>query len=143
MQSVFFEQASLRSSASLDGAKRDLLQKFFAIEAQPDQASAQLRALFAQTRIDLDAEMERFDQRLNFIAARGLDMDAMVFSASFARNLDYYSGFVFEASPHDAAHAEPVIGGGRYDRLLSTLGAKSDIPAVGAAIFTERLNGAQ
>ncbi len=139
----FLEQASLRSSASLDGAKRDLLQKFFAIEAQPDQASAQLRALFAQTRIDLDAEMERFDQRLNFIAARGLDMDAMVFSASFARNLDYYSGFVFEASPHDAAHAEPVIGGGRYDRLLSTLGAKSDIPAVGAAIFTERLNGAQ
>jgi ATP phosphoribosyltransferase regulatory subunit len=144
----FLEQASLRSSASLDGVKRDLLQKFFAIESQADQASAQLRALFAQSHIDLDAEMDRFDQRLNFMAARGLDMDAMVFSASFARNLEYYTGFVFEASPNDSAHRapefrEPVIGGGRYDRLLSTLGAKTDIPAVGAAIFTERLNGAQ
>lgn len=144
----FLERASLRSSAALDDAKRDLLQKFFAIESQPDQASARLRALFAQTKLDLDAEMESFDQRLNFMAARGLDMDAMVFSASFARNLDYYTGFVFEASPNDAVRAglgsaEPVIGGGRYDRLLSTLGAKADIPAVGAAIFTERLNGAQ
>ncbi len=139
----FLEQASLRSSAALDDAKRDLLQKFFAIESQPDQASAKLRALFADMRLDLDAEMESFDQRLNFMAARGLDMDAMVFSTAFARNLDYYTGFVFEASPNDAAHAEPVVGGGRYDRLLSTLGAKANIPAVGAAIFTERLNGAR
>jgi ATP phosphoribosyltransferase regulatory subunit len=139
----FLEQASLRSSAALDDAKRGVLQKFFAIESQPDQASAQLRGLFKDSCIDLDAEMENFDQRLNFMAARGLDMDAMVFSAAFARNLDYYTGFVFEASPGDTAHAEPVIGGGRYDRLLSTLGAKADIPAVGAAIFTERLNGAQ
>ena len=108
----------------------------------------ELRALFAQSHIDLDAEMDRFDQRLNFMAARGLDMDTMVFSASFARNLEYYTGFVFEAASEDAAHGamafgEPAIGGGRYDRLLSTLGAKTDIPAVGAAIFTERLSGAQ
>jgi ATP phosphoribosyltransferase regulatory subunit len=144
----FLEQASLRSRAALDDARRDLLQKFFAIESQPDQASTQLRALFAQSRIDLDAAMDRFDQRLNFMAARGLDMDTMVFSASFARNLEYYTGFVFEAAPEDSARGaqefgEPVIGGGRYDRLLSTLGAKIDIPAVGAAIFIERLSGAE
>jgi ATP phosphoribosyltransferase regulatory subunit len=144
----FLEQASLRSSAALDDDRRALLQKFFAIENQPDQASAQLRALFAESRIDLDAEMESFDQRLNFMAARGVDLDAMVYSSSFARNLDYYTGFVFEASPEGAAQGgswigDPAIGGGRYDRLLSTLGAKADIPAVGAAIFLQRLNGAQ
>jgi len=64
----------------------------------------------------------------------------MVFSASFARQLDYYSGFVFEA--RHAASGEPVIGGGRYDRLLKTLGAKADIPAVGAAIWIDRLDSA-
>jgi len=76
--------------------------------------------------------MDAFDQRLNFMAARGVDMGAVRFAASFARNLDYYTGFVFEAGAPDA---EPAIGGGRYDRLLATLGAKTDIPAVGAAIW--------
>ena len=139
----FLEQAALRSSAGLDDDKRGLLQKFFAIDGQPDRASAQLRALFAASRVDLGADMDRFDQRLNFMAARGVDMNSIAFSASFARNLDYYTGFVFEASQEGAASGDPAIGGGRYDRLLSTLGAKADIPAVGAAIWVERLNGAQ
>jgi ATP phosphoribosyltransferase regulatory subunit len=102
-----------------------------------------LRALFAAADVDLGAEMESFDQRLNFLAARGVDLDSVAFSASFARNLDYYTGFVFEASPAENVSGDPAIGGGRYDRLLSTLGANADIPAVGAAIWIERLNGAK
>ncbi|MBB4197255.1 ATP phosphoribosyltransferase regulatory subunit [Rhodoblastus sphagnicola] len=131
----FLEQAELRSSAGLDAAKRGLLEQFFAISGQPDQASAQLRALFAAAQLDLTVEMNAFDQRLNFLAARGIDLNTLEYSAGFARNLDYYTGFVFEASKG----GDPVIGGGRYDRLLSTLGAKEDIPAVGAAIWMERL----
>ena len=46
----FLEQADLRASAGLDDDKRGLLQKFFAIDGQPDRASAQLRALFAASR---------------------------------------------------------------------------------------------
>lgn len=137
----FLEQAELRASAGLDADKRGLLQKFFAIGGQPDQASSQLRALFASARLDLSAPLDAFDQRLNFLAARGLDLDRITFSTSFARNLDYYSGFVFEAAEAGQEEGEPAIAGGRYDRLLSTLGAKSEIPAVGAAIWIERLNG--
>jgi ATP phosphoribosyltransferase regulatory subunit len=139
----FLEQASLRSGAGLDADKRGLLQKFFAIEGHPDKASTQLRALFAASGMELAPEMDLFDQRLNFIAARGINLDSIHFSAGFARNLDYYTGFVFEAVELGASGAEPAIGGGRYDRLLSTLGAKSEIPAVGAAIWIDRLNPAQ
>ena len=64
---------------------------------------------------------------------------SMTFSARFVRRLDYYTGFVFEAHAPDTAPDKPVIGGGRYDRLLGTLGAKKDIPAVGAAVWVERL----
>ena len=46
----FLEQAELRSGAGLDDDKRGLLQKFFAIDGQPDKASAQLRAFFAASR---------------------------------------------------------------------------------------------
>jgi ATP phosphoribosyltransferase regulatory subunit len=131
----FLEQAELRSGTGLDAVKRGLLEQFFVISAQPDQASAQLRALFAAAQLDLAPEMDAFDRRLNFLAARGIDLNILEFSAGFARNLDFYTGFVFEASKG----AKPAIGGGRYDRLLKTLGAKADIPAVGAAIWMERL----
>jgi len=136
----FLEQAELRSGVGLDADKRGLLQKFFAITDLPDKASAQLRALFSASGLDLTNEIDAFDQRLNFLAARGLDLDKITFSASFARNLDYYTGFVFEARDAGSEDAAPAIGGGRYDRLLSTLGAKREIPAVGAAIWIERLN---
>ena len=139
----FLEQAALRSGAGLDADKRGLLQKFFAIEGHPDKASTQLRALFAAAGLELASEMDAFDQRLNFIAARGVNLDSIHFSASFARNLDYYTGFVFEAVEAGAKGGEAAIGGGRYDRLLSTLGAKAEIPAVGAAIWIERLNPAR
>ncbi len=137
----FLEQAELRASAGLDAARRGLLEQFFAISGQPDRASTQLRGLFAAAGLDLAAEMEFFDRRLNFLAARGIDLDGIEFSSGFARNLDYYTGFVFEASKAGqlGEPAEPVIGGGRYDRLLATLGARQDIPAVGAAIWIERI----
>jgi ATP phosphoribosyltransferase regulatory subunit len=32
-----------------------------------------------------------------------------------------------------------VVGGGRYDRLMTTLGASAEIPAIGAAIWCDRL----
>src|SRR5208282_584058 len=124
--------------AALDGAKRVLLGEFFAVEGHPDKASAKLRRLFATVGVDLTPEMDSFDQRLNFLAARGIDLNAIYFSAGFARNLDYYTGFVFEAVEEGAHDGAPVFAGGRYDRLLSTLGAKSEIPAVGAAIWIER-----
>jgi ATP phosphoribosyltransferase regulatory subunit len=33
----------------------------------------------------------------------------------------------------------PVAGGGRYDHLLKAVGAPVDVPAVGAAVHTDRL----
>ena len=134
----FLEQASLRSGPGVPQDKRDLIARFLAISGDPDAASAQMRALADEAKLDLGAALETFDQRLNFMAARGLDPSTMKFSARFVRRMDYYTGFVFEAL--DPRHPDkPVIGGGRYDRLLASLGAKKDIPAVGAAIWIERL----
>ncbi len=136
----FLDQATLAEGAGVSTEKRALAEAFFLIEGAPDIASSALRNLAEEAKLDLSAALDRFDTRASFIAARGLDLDHMLFSASFARHLDYYSGFVFEA--RHAGAGEPVIGGGRYDRLLRTLGATSDIPAVGAAIWIDRLQGA-
>lgn len=133
----FLDQATLSDGAGVSTEKRAIAEAFFEIEGAPDAASTALRRLASHARIDLEATLDAFDTRSGFIAARGLALDDMIFSASFARHLDYYSGFVFEARA--GAAGEPVIGGGRYDRLLKTLGATNDIPAVGAAIWVDRL----
>ena len=55
--------------------------------------------------------------------------DWVAFDASVVRGLAYYTGPVFEA--HDrAGQLRAICGGGRYDRLLSSLGG-NDMPATG------------
>ena len=55
--------------------------------------------------------------------------DWVAFDASVVRGLAYYTGPVFEA--HDrAGKLRAIVGGGRYDKLIGTLGGK-DLPATG------------
>jgi len=136
----FLEQAAFRSGAGFSPEKREIIEAFLSIEGDPDRASEKLRKLAADASLDLSAYLDRFDHRLGFIAARGMDVATLLFATRFARNLDYYTGFVFEAHDMDHPDEKPIVGGGRYDGLLRALGAASDIPAVGAAIWVERLH---
>ncbi len=138
----YLEQASAQAGDGFSLEKREILETFLAIAGDPDAASSRLRKLAAATKLDLSAVLDGFDARLNFLTARGLDLSRLAFAAGFARNLDYYTGFVFEAFDPASGDTRPVIGGGRYDRLMRTLGANEDIPAVGAAIWCDRLFGA-
>ena len=52
------------------------------------------------------------------------------FIANFGRDVEYYTGIVFEVF----SGKKEIARGGRYDGLLKSLGAKKNIPAVGAAI---------
>ncbi len=53
----------------------------------------------------------------------------LIFDASLVRGLAYYTGVVFEAFDRGAS-LRAICGGGRYDRLFSTLGGR-DMPACG------------
>ena len=52
------------------------------------------------------------------------------FISNFGRDLEYYTGIVFEVF----VGQKEIARGGRYDGLLKSLGEKKNIPAVGAAI---------
>jgi len=133
----FLEQASMRSATQLPAEARSVIEAFLAIRGEPKAALAALRKLAADAKLDLGAALDLFDARLAAITARGVDVSKLTFAASFGRNLDYYTGFVFEAGEA----GRPIVGGGRYDGLLRRLGASSDIPAMGAAIWCDRLFG--
>ena len=54
----------------------------------------------------------------------------VIFITNFGRDIEYYTGIVFEI----ISGKKEIARGGRYDDLLKSLGAKRNIPAVGAAI---------
>ncbi len=140
----FLEQASLRSGEPIEPDKRKVLDAFLAISGDPDEAALALRRLADETQLDLGHALDAFERRNGFIAARGVTIEETRFSAAFVRDFDYYTGFVFEARDPDAPSAKAALSGGRYDGLARRLGAREDIPAVGAAITLDRLaNGGE
>jgi ATP phosphoribosyltransferase regulatory subunit len=54
----------------------------------------------------------------------------IIFITNFGRNIEYYTGIVFEIF----SGKKEIARGGRYDDLLKSLGANKNTPAVGAAI---------
>ncbi len=81
------------------------------------------------------------DSLAHFGALRGvLDAAGLAYTVNprLVRGMDYYNLTVFEwTSPHLGSQST-VCGGGRYDRLIETLGGKP-APGIGFGLGTERL----
>ena len=60
----------------------------------------------------------------------------VIFDLGLVRDLDYYTGAVFEV--YDPAMGQPIGGGGRYDDLLGRFGRP--LPAVGFALTVDSLH---
>ena len=137
----FLEQAALGASSGLPRATRALIEQFLAIAGDPDEAADALRTLASENELDLAAALDLFESRTGFLAAQGVEVARIKFSTAFGRGLDYYTGFVFELHDPDKRVARQLVAGGRYDGLLTRLGAHEPIPAVGFAVWIERLSG--
>jgi ATP phosphoribosyltransferase regulatory subunit len=133
----FLEQSTLKAGA-LPRDASGIIKRFLSIAGVPDEAVAQLRALAADARLDINAAIDQLESRVGFLAARGVDVHKTRFSTAFGRGLDYYTGFEFEVHARGNG-AEPLVAGGRYDGLMTQLGAPTPIPAVGFSIWVEAL----
>ena len=120
---------------------RGVLERYLTIAGDPDQAAGAVRALARDAGLSIDPALTTFEERTGFMAARGLDVSAFSFAATFARNIDYYTGFIFEVQDPRRSDGKPIVGGGRYDRLLEHLGAEASIPAVGCSFWLDRILG--
>jgi ATP phosphoribosyltransferase regulatory subunit len=80
-----------------------------------------------------------YEKRLDAMEEQGLNPKRFHFSATFGREIEYYTGFVFQIEAVIGNQVVSLAGGGRYDELLSDLGAPAKISAIGCAIHTERL----
>ncbi len=141
----FLEQSALNAPTRLPRETRALIERFLSLTGDPDEAAGELRALANDAKVSLDPALDLFENRTGFLAARGIDVREIKFSTAFGRGVDYYTGFVFELQNvpgRDSARANsPLVAGGRYDGLLTRLGAHDPIPAVGFAAWIEELAG--
>ena len=133
----FLEQSTLKGGA-LPRNTLSVLKRFLAISGEPEEALALLRALASDTGLEIGAAIDQLESRIGFMAARGIDLSKTRFSTSFGRGVDYYTGFEFEL--HEKGNGvEPLVAGGRYDGLMTRLGAAAPIPAVGFSVWVEAL----
>lgn len=130
------EKAELRS-VRLSNEAFAALKGFLAIDVPLDSAAGALERFAADAGLSLGAALENFAARAAAIESLGLPMSEISYDAAFGRPLDYYTGLVFEIAAQDGDR--PLAGGGRYDRLLTLLGAKTPIPGVGFSVWLDRI----
>ncbi len=106
-----------------------IIKEFLKIKCPIDKAASELNKFFKKNKINFAVDQKYFPLSNNKISKLNV-----VFSASFGRQLEYYTGMVFKIDIKLKSKNRNIINGGRYDKLISDLGAKNQVAAVGAAL---------
>ncbi len=106
-----------------------IIKSFLKIKCPINKAAKVLNKFFKKNSINFVVDQKYFPISNNKISK--LDV---VFAASFGRQQEYYTGMVFKIDLSFKSKNLNIINGGRYDNLISDLGSKKQIAAVGAAL---------
>ena len=106
-----------------------IIKEFLKINCPINQAPNKLNIFFKKYKINIRVQNNYFPVTKNKLAKLNVK-----FSASFGRQLEYYTGLVFRIDIIQKSKNLNIINGGRYDNLLSDLGSAKKTPAVGAAL---------
>ena len=106
-----------------------IIRDFLKIKCPINKAAFKLNKFFRKNKINLVVDQKYFPISKNKISKLNV-----VFSTSFGRQLEYYTGMVFKIDIRSKSRIINCCNGGRYDKLISDLGSKKQTPAVGAAL---------
>lgn len=83
-------------------------------------------------------ETESFEKISSSLKELGINVET---DYNLVRGLDYYNDFVFEviSTDENMGSQNTILGGGRYDNLVSQLDDSKSVPAVGFALGIDRL----
>jgi ATP phosphoribosyltransferase regulatory subunit len=133
------ERGAEAAALHLDPIIAGAITKLFGVSGPARAAVDEIHALLKAAGIKLNGPMQAMEARLKTIAGLGVDLSCVRFTAHFGRNMEYYTGFVFELWSRDKEGPVQVAGGGRYDTLMESLGADAPVSAIGCALRTERM----
>ena len=119
-----------------------LIKDFLSISDKPFKALDRLRSISKNLDSSLLRQIDIAKERLEQIKELGVNLDKSEFSSEKGREVEYYTGFLFDFVNSQKGKSTHLGGGGRYDNLIRSMGSKTDIPAVGAALNMENLEKA-
>lgn len=120
----------------LDPVAIDTLRIFLSLSVPLSEAPSALAGFAEKAGLDIGSALASFGARVEALVRADAPVAQFVYRAAFGRPLDYYTGLVFEMTDETGA---VLAGGGRFDRLLTLLGAEQRIPAVGFALWLDRI----
>ena len=106
-----------------------IIKDFLKIKCPINKAANELNKFFKKHKINLVVDQRYFPLSRNKVSKLNV-----IFSTSFGRQLEYYTGMVFRIDIKSNLKNKNIINGGRYDHLISDLGYKKEVSAVGAAL---------
>ena len=117
----------IKDPRSFDDGKKivKIIESFLKINCKLSELDKKLLDFVEKNKLNKDI----FKDLKSVLNLKKLNQD-INFIANFGRDIEYYTGIVFEVF----SEKKEIARGGRYDDLLKSLGAKKNIPAVGAAI---------
>jgi ATP phosphoribosyltransferase regulatory subunit len=133
-------QAADGAAPKLDAKVAETIKSVLDVSGPAPGALKQIRTLTKSVAAKMEKPLEAMEARLAALKSLGVDPASVRFVAHFGRNLEYYTGFVFEFWSRDGVE---IAGGGRYDTLIESLGAPRGTTAIGCAIRSERLLAAK
>ena len=105
-----------------------LIRSFLKIKCPINNAAKELNKFFKINKINLVVDQKYFP-----MSSSKLSKLNVMFSTSFNRDVEYYTGMVFKIDIKLNSKLVNFVNGGRFDNLIADLGSKKHIPAVGAA----------
>jgi histidyl-tRNA synthetase len=112
-----------------------LLERLCAIHGPADAALSAAAALLDEFGLPASA-LDPLRAIVDAVAAHRVPDAKIVLDFGLGRGLHYYTGAIFEIYDQDGLQ---LCGGGRYDDLVTALGGRQPIPAVGFAYGLERV----
>ncbi len=131
------DKSADRSEPALAQEKADAITSYLETVERADNLEGYLNR--RESGRNFNEARKNFAARLGEMEELGLNPKRFEFKATFGRELEYYTGFVFQVEVETPDGFVAVAGGGRYDNLLSDMGSPLPVSAVGCAIYTERL----
>ncbi len=126
-----FEKKIKEPRSNIDGNRiSKIVKEYLKINCELKDSKKILSQFEKQYKLNLNLKNFNLDEI-------GIKNKKIIFSTNIGRNLEYYSGLVFEINKN--SNNLNLASGGRYDNLMQTLGAKRKIPAIGGAINYDNL----
>ncbi|MEN8838634.1 MAG: ATP phosphoribosyltransferase regulatory subunit [Celeribacter marinus] len=118
----------------ISAAEVDLIDDILSLKETVPNVLSALRDI-AVDMPSIAQAVTRLDRRSAAMEKRGVDVENLMFEASYGRtSMEYYDGFVFGFYAEARPDLPPVATGGRYDALTAVLGQGTGVPAVGGVI---------